>query len=271
VSGPAASLRRVRLIAGQTFLEAVRQRFFAALFLVALGLVLSSGFFQSFDFGGGELKFLLDFGFGGVLFFGSVLAIVATAQLFFSEMENRTALTLLAKPVYRLEFLAGKFLGITLLLLAFVLVLTLTLAVLLLWHDGGEAAPGPRYGDLAVFALLQWLRLSLLAAITLFLASFSRTALYTMVVAFIVLLICQLQYVARDAYLAEDGGAAAILVRALGLVFPNFQLFNLGDRLVLPPAEPPEAALVLRITLYALAYLPVLLLLAQWNFRHREI
>ena len=34
----------------------------------------------------------------------------AAAQLF-SELENRTALTLLAKPVWRAEFVLRKFLG----------------------------------------------------------------------------------------------------------------------------------------------------------------
>jgi ABC-type transport system involved in multi-copper enzyme maturation permease subunit len=38
-------------------------------------------------------------------FFGSALTIAATAQLFFSEIENRTVLTLLAKPVWRSEFI----------------------------------------------------------------------------------------------------------------------------------------------------------------------
>ncbi len=269
MKGVGGAFLRVRLIAGQTFLEAVRQRFFAALALVALGLVLGAGFFQHFDFGGGGLRFLVDFGFGGIFFFGSILAVVATAQLFFSEIENRTALTLLAKPVHRLEFLSGKFLGAALLALVFVLLLTLALGVLLFLRAAPDLPP-PRYADLLVFGLLQGLRLSLLCAITLFICSYARSALFAMVAAFLVLVVCQLQYLAHDAALGGTGPGAAAL-RVLALAFPNFQLFNLGDSLVLPGADPPGAAALLRITLYALAYLPVFLLLAQWNFRHREI
>ena len=76
-----SSFTRIRLIAGNTFLEAVRQKFFGSLLLIALALVGSS-FFQQFDFGAGELKFIGDFGFGALFFFGSILSIAATTQLF---------------------------------------------------------------------------------------------------------------------------------------------------------------------------------------------
>jgi ABC-type transport system involved in multi-copper enzyme maturation permease subunit len=131
MSANPGTLRRVRLIAGNTFLEAVRQKFFNSLLLIAVALVGSAQFFQQFDFGANELKFITDFGFGALFFFGSILAIAATAQLFFAEIENRTALTMLAKPVTKLEFLAGKFAGAQLLMLVFTAVVTLVLAGIL--------------------------------------------------------------------------------------------------------------------------------------------
>jgi hypothetical protein len=82
------SLRRTLWISRVTFLEAVRQRFFAFLLVLSAAMVLSSVSFRVFDFGHGELKFIADFGFGGMFFFGSVLAVVMTAQLFFSEIDN---------------------------------------------------------------------------------------------------------------------------------------------------------------------------------------
>ena len=57
-----ASLQRIRLIAANTFLEAVRQKFFSALLLISVGLIFSASFFQQFDFGTNELKFIIDFG-----------------------------------------------------------------------------------------------------------------------------------------------------------------------------------------------------------------
>ncbi|MFW5874452.1 MAG: ABC transporter permease [Verrucomicrobiota bacterium] len=284
MSGLAGSLRRVRLIAGNTFLEAVRQKFFNSLLLIAIALIGSVQFFQQFDFGTNELKFITDFGFGALFFFGSILAIAATAQLFFSEIENRTALTMLAKPVYKLEFLAGKFMGAQLLMLTFTLVLTLVMAGVLYWREAQlvaqVAAEGPeplqsgdlvRYGDLWIFAVLQWIKFGVLAAITLFIASFSNTNLYTVLVSFVVLIICQLQYIARDAYADLESGPARWLVQLLGLIFPNFQLFNVGDQLVFDVDAPLPGMTFVRIGLYGLVYIVAFILLAQLNFKRREI
>lgn len=274
------STTRVRLIAGNTFLEAVRQKFFNALLIISIALVVSSTFFQQFDFGTGELKFVLDFGFGALFFFGSILSIAATTQLFFSEIENRTALTMLAKPIYRLEFLLGKFLGASMLMLIFTTVILLVLSGILYWREtelmtrlGDEFIQGRliRYEDLISFGLLQWIKFSILSAITLFIASFSNTNLYTIVVSFFMLIICQLQYIARDAYISIENVFVRGLVRLLSFVFPNFQLFNVGDQLVFNSDEILSQSTILMIAGYGLIYMIVFTLLAQINFKKREI
>ncbi|MFM1748958.1 MAG: hypothetical protein RLZZ188_2624, partial [Verrucomicrobiota bacterium] len=86
------SLGRTSLIARNTLREAARQRLFQFLLLLALALVLGARWLRDFNFGAPELKFLADCGFGAMAFLGSALTIAATAQLFFSEIENRTAL-----------------------------------------------------------------------------------------------------------------------------------------------------------------------------------
>lgn len=275
------SFTRIRLIAGNTFLEAVRQKFFNSLLLISIALVGSSTFFQQFDFGAGELKFIADFGFGALFFFGSILSITATTQLFFNEIENRTALTMLAKPVYKLEFLAGKFLGAHLLMLCFTAVISLVLFGILYWRESVIVAQigdrivldGPllRYGDIFLFGFLQWMKFGILAAITLFIASFANTNLYTIAVSFFVLIICQLQYIARDAYSGMEEGFERVLVQVLGLVFPNFQLFNIGDQLLFDVEQVLPFSVILRMTAYGLVYTLAFILLAQVNFRRREI
>ena len=274
-------ISRIYCIAANTFLEAVRQKFFNSLLLISIALVLSANFFQQFDFGTSELKFITDFGFGALFFFGSILAITATTQLFFNEIENRTALTMLAKPVYKLEFLAGKFFGAQLLMLVFTLVLSLVLAAILWWREGAiviqhvdelhDPAGLVRYADIFIFGLLQWMKFGVICAISLFIASFSNTNLYTIIVSFFVLIICQLQYIARDAYMDMEQGPLRWLVSLLALVFPNFQLFNVGDQLVYIQHAGLSTSTVLQIVGYAAIYVVVFLLLALLNFRKREI
>ena len=186
-----ASFQRVSWIARVTFLEAVRQRFFAFLLILGAAMALSSVSFRVLDFGHGELKFIADFGFGGMFLFGSVLAVVMTAQLFFSEMDNKTALTLLAKPLGRGEFLLGKFAGAWAVLGVFVAVLSVLLGVvlwareqelLLLSEQSGKVPPAFSATGLAQFALLQWLRLGVVASIVLAISAVARTFLYAVVV-----------------------------------------------------------------------------------------
>ena len=76
------SIRSLSLIAQNTLREAVRQRVFGFLLLLALGLVLGVHFFQEFNFGTPELRFIADLGFGAIGLLGAVLAVTATAQLF---------------------------------------------------------------------------------------------------------------------------------------------------------------------------------------------
>ncbi len=269
---------RVGLIALNTLREAARQKLFHFLLLLALGFVAGAWTLRDFNFGAPELKFLADFGFGAMGFFGAALTIAATAQLFFSEIENRTALTLLAKPVWRTEFMLGKFLGIAAVIAIFCALVTAVLAAVLSWREQGlmreyqDAFPHGHVFSLAALAaagFLQWLKLAVLAAFTLLVASYAQTQLYTSVAGFFILVICHLQYLAQEAYAHAGSTVGRVLGGAIGLIFPNFQLFNLADELgaggVLPWGR------VARVAVYALGYIFAACALAVYSFRKREI
>jgi ABC-type Na+ efflux pump permease subunit len=272
------SLERVGLIARNTLLEASRQKLFSFLLLLALALVAGAQWFRDFNFGAPELKFLADLGFGAMAFFGAALTVTATAQLFFSEIENRTALTLLAKPVWRAEFIFGKYLGVVAVAATFCALLTALLAAVLMAREGAlmrempDAFPHGRtlhLADLVGAGLLQWMKLAVLAAFTLLVASFSQTQLYTVVTGFFVLVICHLQYLAQDAYARGGSVVAQAAAGLIGLMFPNFQLFNLADGIGAGAVVPWDR--VARVGLYAGGYVAVACLLAVHSFRKREI
>ncbi|MEY2880249.1 MAG: hypothetical protein RLZZ15_2629 [Verrucomicrobiota bacterium] len=269
---------RVALIAGNTIREAARQKLFGFFLVLALALVGGVQWFRDFNFGAPELKFLADFGFGAMAFFGAALTVAATAQLFFGEIEQRTALTLLAKPVWRAEFIFGKFLGLAAVAGAFCALLTaLLLAVLMtreaaLARDVPEAfAQGGRIDVASVLAAawLQWLKLAVLAAFTLLVASFSQTQLFTVVMGFLVLVIGHLQYLAHGAYARAGSAAGRLLSGLIEVVFPNFQLFNVADQLGLGGAVPWGH--VARVSVYGLGYIGAACALAVLSFRRREI
>lgn len=274
------SFRRTFWIARVTFLEAVRQRFFAFLLVLSAAMVLSSVSFRVFDFGHGELKFIADFGFGGMFFFGSVLAVVMTAQLFFSEIDNRTALTLLAKPLSRAEFLLGKFGGAWAVLGIFVAVLA-GLQGLVLWareqelvalaEQAGRIPTTFSFSGLVQLALLQWLRLGVVISIVLAISALARTFLFAVVVGSLAVVAGQLQWIAQDALLRPtDSPAYAAFLWVSTRIIPNLQQFNLADALVLGASAVEDGA-VFAVLLSGVAYLAAYLTVGALVFRRREI
>ena len=277
----AGTFRRIRALTANTFVEALRQRFFAFLALLGAVLAASGSALRTFNFGSSELKFIADFGFGGMFFFGSTLAVVMTAQLFFSEMDNRTALTLLARPVRRWEFFFGKFLGTWALLGVFVALLAGILCVLLFSRSIEIAEQAAQMGNPAPYfsvpgllsaAALQWLRLGVVAALTLFICSFACSFLYTVVVSTMALLACQLQGLARESLSRSDSaGWVQGVANVLGHLIPDLQVFDLGVPLALEANANGASAAALSALGYGLLYLPVLLLLSVWVFADREL
>jgi ABC-2 type transport system permease protein len=274
------SLRRTLWISRVTFLEAVRQRFFAFLLVLSAAMVLSSVSFRVFDFGHGELKFIADFGFGGMFFFGSVLAVVMTAQLFFSEIDNKTALTLLAKPLSRAEFLLGKFFGAWAVLGVFVLVLAGLQGVVLWAREQELIAAAEQAGKIpATFSivglcelvLLQWLRLGVVISIVLAISALARTFLFAVVVGSLAVVAGQLQWIAQDALLRPtDSPVYAFFLWVSTRLIPNLQQFNLADALVLGSSAVEDGALI-AVGFSGVAYLAAYLTLGSLIFRRREI
>jgi ABC-type transport system involved in multi-copper enzyme maturation permease subunit len=274
----ASSLARLGWIARNTMREAVRQRIFVFVVVLAVLMVAGALLLREFNFGTSELKFLADFGFGALTLFGSLLAVVVTAQLFFGEIENRTVLTILAKPVRRSEFIAGKFLGVWAVLLVFCVVVALTLLLVLYTREAAllrtlpDRPPGGElvdYGGIIAYCVLQWLKFGVVAGFTMLIASYAHTNLFTIAAAFLVLVICHLQHLAQDAW--KHGASAGTRAGAwlLAHVFPNFQLFNVGDRVA--GGHGISLELVGRVAAYALVYVAVTLGLATYLFRRREV
>jgi ABC-type transport system involved in multi-copper enzyme maturation permease subunit len=273
---------RIFWIARVTFLEALRQRFLAFLLLLAAAFILGSVPLRSIDFGHGELKFLADLGFGALFLFGSILAVVLPSQLLYGEIDNRTALTLLAKPVGRGEFLLGKFFGSWAVLGVFAFALTALIGMILFVREPDVVARAlalqvvpPEVSAVGLFehALLQWLRLGIIVSLALLVGSLAQTFLYTVVVGSMAVLASQLVWIAQDTLANPEAVLSTVARGALWLttrLFPNLQGYNIGETLVLGQSTVLPGT-VSSLCLSAVVYLVVILFLACSAFRRREI
>lgn len=267
----------IRVLAINTLREAIRQRLFHLVLMLGGMMVLGALFLRDFDFGRDELRFLTDFSLGTIMLFGTMLAIGLTAQLFFNDLDHRITLTILTRPVTLLEFVLGKFLGCCLLLFGYLVILLALLMAIVSWRETAVLqTEHPHllsyreyaYQGLLLYGFLQWLRLCLIAALTLLFCSFARSSVYAITVSFLAYLICQLQHVAEERW--TEGGSTVMrgLLWLISRTFPNFQVLNIGDGIAAGLLPSPVA--FGSAVFYALFYIFILLTLASFCVRRRE-
>jgi ABC-type transport system involved in multi-copper enzyme maturation permease subunit len=99
-------------VALTTFQESVRQPAFYALLILGTMLLVFAFAMPTFTLTGGEVKFIRDIGLGTFTLCILLLGIFSSANLITTEIENKTAMTVMSKPLRRWEFVFGKYLGI---------------------------------------------------------------------------------------------------------------------------------------------------------------
>ncbi len=99
-------------IARNAFFESIRQPILLVLVLAAMLLLILSNPLSAFTMEDDQ-KMLLDIGLATVFMAGMLLAAFVAANVLGREIHNRTALTVVSKPVSRPSFVVGKFLGVT--------------------------------------------------------------------------------------------------------------------------------------------------------------
>ncbi len=98
-------------IVRNTYLQAVRQPVFGIVIVVTLAGMAFAPFVTGFTLDD-DNKMLRDIGLSTLLIQGLFLACFAAANVLDSEIEDRTVLTVAAKPVGRWRFVLGKYLGV---------------------------------------------------------------------------------------------------------------------------------------------------------------
>jgi hypothetical protein len=98
-------------VALASFRESIRQPMYWLLTCAAAFLLLASPWIPYFTFGE-DFKVVKELGFEMIMLFTTVFAVIAASTSVHEEIEGRTAVTLMSKPVSRRQFLLGKFAGI---------------------------------------------------------------------------------------------------------------------------------------------------------------
>ena len=126
--------RRIFSISKNTFTETIRQPVFGIILFLSAVLIAFSPAFTMFTLMN-SVKFLTDAGLATIAMSGLLLAAFSASSVVSQEIEDKTVLTVICKPVKRFEFILGKYFGIAgaitvaIFLLSMILVFTVRIGV----------------------------------------------------------------------------------------------------------------------------------------------
>lgn len=289
----AFSPARITAIASNTLLELVRLKVFYFMLIFALVLIGSSAFMVRFTFQQ-QFQVLKDVSLGAMSVFTWLLATLSTAMLLPKDIEDRTLYTILAKPVPRLEYLLGKLFGVlAMLAIAIVCMGSLFFVVLyareqIVLAETVKVTP-PAELDAAlrdVRALtfninllpgigIIYLKAAIVAAMTLLLSTFASSWIFTIIVSVMMYIIGHVQPIAREYWLeaVPDGTVVSpvlkIMLGLVAVVFPDFQLFNLVDDIVVGNAV--SAVMFLKTAGLGFGYVFIYTLVGYLMFANKEL
>jgi len=138
-------------ITRNTFFESIRQPIMLVVVIAASILIVLSNPLSAFTMDENQ-RMLVDIGLATVFLAGAVLAAFIATNVLGREIENKTALTVISKPVTRPIFMIGKYLGVAGAMMVASLCMTLVFMLVEL-HTVIETVQDPVHVPVVIFGL----------------------------------------------------------------------------------------------------------------------
>jgi ABC-type transport system involved in multi-copper enzyme maturation permease subunit len=254
---------RIGVIARNVFLEVIRDRIFYLIALFALLMVAASVLLPEVS-AGAQDKITLDLGLAGIHLLSVIVAIFVGTGLVNKEIEKRTVLVLIAKPVSRAEFLIGKHLGLS----AVLAVLIAALAIIFLAVVAVNGIEFPLQSVL-LSIIFMFLEVVLLTAVAIVFGVFTSSLLATLLTFATYLMGHLTQDLVALGELSENPALQRV-TNGLYLVLPDLERLNLRNEAIYGMQLLPDTMSLLSNVLYALIYTALLLTIAVMIFSRRQ-
>jgi ABC-type transport system involved in multi-copper enzyme maturation permease subunit len=256
-------LSRVMVIARNVFLEVIRDRVLYLIALFALLMVAASLLLPPIS-AGAEDKIILDLGLAAIHLLSVIIAVFVGTGLINKEIEKRTVLVLMAKPVSQAEFIVGKHLGLSAVLAVMLTALGVIFALVLMLN--GVAFP---LGSIAIAIVFMTLEAMLITAVAILFGVFTSSLLATLLTFAVYLMGHLTQDLVGFGQLSESPGLQRI-TNALYLILPDLERLNLRNAAIYGPELMPDPLSLGSHLAYALLYMALLLALATLVFSRRQ-
>jgi ABC-type transport system involved in multi-copper enzyme maturation permease subunit len=268
-------VKNVRILAAITFLEGARNRIFyglltVSLLLIGANLVITHSF--SYDLG----KVAVDIGLSATAIFGLIIIFFLGINLISKDLDKLTVYMVLGRPIARWQYVLGKFIGLSLIILVSMLILGAISASSVIIATLGKARHVPvnfSWSGFAIALLYQYLSLNLITAFTLLFAVLTTSSFMAMILSLATYFIGQnvelLIKLLISTEFFEQAGKILTAAQALSWIFPNLAAFDLKTAAAYGlPLDPAYLAWTL---VYGLAYTGALLVLTSLIFNRREL
>ena len=267
-------------IALYTWQEGIRKKTLIGFLLLSLLVIFGSTFMTAFmantTIGNVETevqtKMIKDICVSSIAIFGILITIFISASVVPTELENKVIYTILSKPIRRYQYLAGKFLGVQLIVIANLLLMTLLFMValyakerifptLLLWS-----------------ALLTYFQFLIVSAFTFAISCTSTSSVLPTIAGLFIYIAGNLTEYLKDVYnrVGESerffDTIIANIAQGLYYVLPNLRNFDMKDQILyLRSNDPPADIMIPNLIAYGLVFAAVGYLLAWVLFARKEL
>lgn len=253
-------MQELMVVAENTFRETLRDKILFNLVIFAFALIAASVLLGTLTIGE-QSRIVNDLGLAAINIVAVIVAIFVGTGLVTKEIERRTIYTILARPITRVQFIVGKYVG-----LGFIVITNVTMMFVMflatVWLSGNVI-----HGAFFQAVELIVIEALIIMGIALLFSTFSSTVLSaTMTLGLYVIghLTTDLRNIAEK----SQNPLTETAITALYYVCPNLEVLNIKGQAA--SGVPVEVAFQALLTSYGLLYAGILLTGACMIFRRRD-
>lgn len=265
------------IIARATTKEAVRQPVFLLCIALALVILMINTILPFFSLGD-DVKMLKDCGLATILISGLLIAVWTASTSVAEEIEGKTAMTLLSKPINRRQFVLGKYIGILQAVLWYMLPIVTVFLFLIYFKVAYDAKEGSK--DLPEHAVrmaevtqvlpgvvLLFLEIALLSAVSVAIST-RLPMVVNLTSCFAIFVVGHLTGILVQAGVVRLE-FVQFMARLIATVLPSLEMFNISAAVATGDMVPP--AYLGYSALYCACYCAAAILFAFILFEDRDL